>query len=637
MKKRQRTPSGAEEDLATNDPDRPFVERQGPPIEQPEAEEAEEEAQANAGIEREDFSPGDDNWNEEVEPQGEPEVVVTERKDIDVTLPHHNSNTVLHLTSTEQRYPEKLNRLIKDAGGLVPMENYVPDKKDLIPVEKLEESPSNPRKVFGELDGMVASIGKMGILQDLVVRPISGGKFEVVLGHRRFRAAKVAGLTAVPCQVRNLSDREVLEAQLAENIERRSLSELEEAEGLHRLHQDQKVPKDEIAKRVGKSKRWVETRIQLMKLGPEGRKFLLEDSSRVSIAILLAGIPSHKLQAEAVEHILKPIGPDKEPMSFRAAKEFLQENYTTELRGVAFDRKDDMLVPEAGPCTTCPKRSANNPELFADFKRADICTDILCFRNKMDAHWDAQKEKAKKEGKSAMSLVEGRKLFRSGTPGWDSPWVDLDAACSQDSRKRSWRQVLGEPALKARLSDISVAPDTSGNAHELLRHDDALEIAKAAGLKWAARASEQEESVKPTSKEEQERRQREADVQHLVENEALARAVKLLEAGVSTLSAPVLRMMCKALCLRPQMEVQERRGWSNEIELESQIEKMSSNALVGLLFELCVANWIRGGDGLSDELKAMCKVLRVDLASIEKAQSQAVDAEALFSKRKARA
>lgn len=501
----------------------------------------------------------------------------------------------------------------------------------------------NVRKVIGDLTELSASIAKVGVLQAPVVRGLGGtlgSKYEIVFGHRRIRAAKLAGLSEVLVDVRQLTDAQVVEAQLVENLQRVGLDPLDEAEGFERLQKEYGYTTAVIAAKVGKSVRWVQTRLQLTNLCPEARKALASGAMVVEVAVRVASIASHKLQAEATEKVTAATGLDKERMSARAAKDYLAENYTTELRGAPFPTKDAFLVPEAGACTNCPKRTGANPDLFGDlFSRADVCTDIICFKEKREAAWELQQQRAKNSGKSVVGLNEGHRIFKNGNPSHDSKWVDLDAVCPEDTKKRTWREVLGDDALapesEGELGLVTVAPDTSGKAHELVEKDEALRIAKEAGLKWASRAAELEEVRKPGSKEEQAKKEREEAVQFMAEAVAIGEAVKWVEKN--GVSPAVLRMMGFGLAAVHRPDVLERRQLGTDRDLVGLIEKTDKSAtLLGLVFEMAVSEWVRGFGGFSDEMKVMAKTMKIDLKEIEKAQRSSIDAEALFESKKSK-
>lgn len=156
----------------------------------------------------------------------------------------------------------------------------------------LEPSPQNPRKRFdpAELEELGRSIAEKGIIEPLVVRrhPKKKGKWEIVCGERRWRAAKIAGTETVSCIVRELDDVEVLEIQTIENIQRDDLHPLEEADGYARLMKRPGYDVGRIARKVGRSEKYVYDRVKLLQLTPQAKKLFLEDRFTAGHAILLA-------------------------------------------------------------------------------------------------------------------------------------------------------------------------------------------------------------------------------------------------------------------------------------------------------------------------------------------------------------
>jgi ParB/RepB/Spo0J family partition protein len=210
----------------------------------------------------------------------------------------------------------------------------------------------------------------------IIARPsIRGaGRYEIVAGERRFRAASAAGLTEIPAIVRDLTDAEALELQVIENNQRVDVHPLEEAEGYEALMQHAHYSVDDMAAKVGKSRAYVYARLKLLALCEAGRKALYEGTISASIALLLARIPVKKLQEKCLDEVLDDMG-SGEPMSFREAKDHVENRYMLRLKEAPFKPGDAGLVPKAGACTDCPKRTGNEPELFADIANADVCTD----------------------------------------------------------------------------------------------------------------------------------------------------------------------------------------------------------------------------------------------------------------------
>jgi ParB family chromosome partitioning protein len=123
----------------------------------------------------------------------------------------------------------------------------------LVPVEDITPNPDQPRQVLGDLSELTASIREKGILEPLLVRKV-GGRFQIIAGERRYRAAVEAGLDEVPCVVRESSDAEMMEIALVENLQRKDLTPFEEADGLRLLAESYGYTHEMMAERLGKSR-----------------------------------------------------------------------------------------------------------------------------------------------------------------------------------------------------------------------------------------------------------------------------------------------------------------------------------------------------------------------------------------------
>lgn len=204
-------------------------------------------------------------------------------------------------------------------------EHLAGEQTHVVRLDRLRESPTNPRKHFGQLGELVQSIKARGILQPLVARPV-GDELELVFGHRRLRASREAGLKEVPVLIREMSDAEVLEAQLIENSQREDINPLEEAEAYERLHNEFGRTTDQIAERVGKSRTWIYGRMKLLDLCPAVRKVFIGGKLNPLVALQIARIQDPRLQAQAADEVTKT-NRTGEPMSVRGALQHLQRKY----------------------------------------------------------------------------------------------------------------------------------------------------------------------------------------------------------------------------------------------------------------------------------------------------------------------
>lgn len=138
----------------------------------------------------------------------------------------------------------------------------------MLKVSEIEPNRSQPRKSFDQsaLEELADSLREVGVIQPLIVRPIASGGYQIVAGERRWRASQMAGLTEVPAVVRDLTDREVAEIALIENLQREDLDAIEEAEGYQHLIDEYNMTQEQVAVRVGKSRPAISNSMRLLEL-----------------------------------------------------------------------------------------------------------------------------------------------------------------------------------------------------------------------------------------------------------------------------------------------------------------------------------------------------------------------------------
>lgn len=252
-----------------------------------------------------------------------------------------------------------------------------------IPLDSIQESSFNPRKKFLNIEELAEDLKKRGMLQPVLVRPLNG-HYELVFGARRYRAARVAGLEQIPAFVKELNDQDVVETQIVENAKRDDLHPLEEAESYRILKEQFNYEIDSIAAKVGKSVSAIYQRLKLIDLIPEAKEAFLDEKITAGHAILIA-----RLQPRDQKTILKECLEEwRGLMSVRNLAEHIDSEIHLDLNSASFSKKDPDLVPSAGPCTTCPKRTGFTPMLFPDIKKKDTCTDPVCFKEKVQAFID---------------------------------------------------------------------------------------------------------------------------------------------------------------------------------------------------------------------------------------------------------
>ena len=175
-----------------------------------------------------------------------------------------------------------------------------------LPVEQLQPNPSQPRKIFdsGGLQELAASIRTYGILQPLTVRR-RGGVYELVAGERRLRAAKLAGLSEVPCILLSVDEEQSGMVALVENLQRRDLDYIEEAEGLARLMRQYGLNQEQAAAKVGKSQSAVANKLRLLKHSEPVLLALREAGLTERHARALLKLPTEESKLAAVKEIVR--------------------------------------------------------------------------------------------------------------------------------------------------------------------------------------------------------------------------------------------------------------------------------------------------------------------------------------------
>ncbi|MAG11726.1 MAG: chromosome partitioning protein ParB [Parcubacteria group bacterium] len=204
----------------------------------------------------------------------------------------------------------------------------------MIPVSQINANPDQPRKQFGidELQDLVQSIEKHGILQPLVVKEEEDGTYQIIAGERRFRASQMIGMTRVPCTVKPVDKKQELEISLVENIQRKNLNPLEEAYAYQRLTDEFGMTQAEVGSQVGKSRSYIANTIRLLDLPQDVQKGLNEGKISHTKARALLGLPTIRQQLKA----FYDIAGDKQ-ISTRATEQMVRKHRTK------LGRRDPLL------------------------------------------------------------------------------------------------------------------------------------------------------------------------------------------------------------------------------------------------------------------------------------------------------
>ncbi|HQD69956.1 MAG TPA: ParB/RepB/Spo0J family partition protein [Limnochordia bacterium] len=189
-----------------------------------------------------------------------------------------------------------------------------------IEVDKITANPFQPRKHFDQekLEELAESIKNHGVLEPIIVRR-AGGEYQIVIGERRWRACQLAGLATVPAVVKELSDREMTEMALIENLQREDLNAIEEAEGYQILIDEFSLTQEEVARSVGRKRSSVANALRLLSLEPQIKQMVAEGRlSRGHAKVLLSVNPGKQRMSLAQKVV-------EEDLSVRQLEKLIQQ------------------------------------------------------------------------------------------------------------------------------------------------------------------------------------------------------------------------------------------------------------------------------------------------------------------------
>jgi ParB family chromosome partitioning protein len=520
-----------------------------------------------------------------------------------------------------------------------------------VPIDQIDPSPRN--RTARNVEDLVESVREHGIQQAVKLRP-KGERFEIVYGERRYRAAMAVGLKEVPATVEALSDEEAHELRIVENACREDPHPLEEAEAYEALlaMKDGRGRRmhtaDTLAKLVGRSPSYVYTRLKLTALGTGMREAFWKGQLTATTALLVARAVPPALQDEALTALRDELDDpgEGEPFPAEDVADLVEQRYLTRLDRAPFSTGDAKLFPEAGACTKCPKRSGNQPRLFADETAADTCTDLLCFRKKLAAHQERLANEVRASGGAVLTEHQSSTVFQGSRQlPWNSSYVDLDATCFEDPERRTWRRLLGDlcPAQ-------TLASDAGGLPHALVGKAAAVKALAEAGVDFVRRqeptAKGEEANASPaTPGARAQPSQTPADPAAAKAAAELRRATttNLLSAVVaaaqtrppedSTFARHVLDAMVHGGYHDAVVDAVKRRGLEREkglapeAVLKAHAAELDGPGIRALVLELAVGRgaYFAWSSRYSDRLTAAAAAYGIDVAAVEKATEEELE------------
>jgi ParB/RepB/Spo0J family partition protein len=340
-----------------------------------------------------------------------------------------------------------------------------------------------------------ASIAAYGIIQPLVVRH-SGDLFEIVAGVQRWMAAGTLGLDTVPCVIIEVDDLTAVLMQAEENLKRSDMHPLDEALYCAELA-SRGLTVSEIAERLGLPRRRVVRRMGLLALCEPARMAYLAGKLDEDAALAIARVTDANQQARIVDAV------DASSLQPEEVPGYVSRTFAANLDDVPWRMTDDALVPSAGPCSACQRRSDVQRDLFPEHATGIRCLDVPCYRAKMDAAYAIECGKAGPSSGRLVVLSEPAHTLFIPVSGGSRPvvvassgMVDAEGQC-RVLEGRTWLQAVTLAADK--VVPLLLARDQDGRPRYLFRETEATRAVR--GSDAAIEDREAREAADPTPSE----------------------------------------------------------------------------------------------------------------------------------------
>jgi ParB/RepB/Spo0J family partition protein len=394
------------------------------------------------------------------------------------------------------------------------------DTKKYLPIDIkiITASKTNPRTQFpeSEIAELAESIKKNGQQLPIVVREIAEKKYELVDGERRLRACKLAKFRTINAEVREMTDVDVLKYQLMTFLHSKNITPLDEAKSLLNLSKMGLTP-EQIAGEVAKDVTHVIRYLRLLKLIPEAMKEFEKGNLPLAHALEICRLQP-KDQETVLEWTMEDFQELDQAKSISDVKNYIITQVHLDLRKISFSKTDPHLLPKAGACTMCVKRSGFNKDLFNDITMADTCTDPACFKEKIEAHISAEKNLLKQKDLKVVEIATGHNKPK------DHPQAITD---------RSYKVIKGKPC-KSAIMGIAIDGSDIGKSIAVCRDK---ECSQHWGEKQKSEVSEQK-AEKPKTPEQVEKARvakLKEEIEALIENNTITKVVEILPKHVPSI------------------------------------------------------------------------------------------------------
>jgi ParB family chromosome partitioning protein len=490
---------------------------------------------------------------------------------------------------------------------------------ELIPLDLIEESTTNPRKAFHHLEDLAESIRAHGVVEPVLVRPHGEPNghpdakqhYELIAGARRLRASKLAGKTEIPAIVRTLDEKAALEIQVIENEQREDVHPLEQADGYQLLISKHGYDVPTLAAKIGRSETYVYQRLQLSKLIGPARKLFQEEQIHLGHALPISRLQESD-QAEIAKWVRSHVsGWQKAAPSVAELRRQIEDNYHLELSAAPWKKDDAELVAAAGACLACPKRSGFNKALFADLDKKDVCTDRACFAQKREAFVQLQIKTLKDKGQEPVRISTAYSFYGQGK----KPEGVLYSA--------QYEEVSPIAAKKVPAKELKTAVVVDGRGHGRVVQIRVAEAGKGSG------------SGDDSSKVQQRRRQESAKRYSAIRNAVLTAVLGKVK-GEPDLGA--MRRVAGYLVGRMDFDsiqrLTKRRGWQKPAKTKPHGDRWQENAAMevvktadaaelhrfmiecSLVGQTHVAEYSSNPGSIPEQLMDAAKSFRVDVKKI---------------------
>jgi ParB/RepB/Spo0J family partition protein len=326
---------------------------------------------------------------------------------------------------------------------------------------KLRESDLNPRKHYNEhkLQELAESIRLRGVITPLLARKIKGsakgstdgdGLYEIAAGHRRFRAAQIAGLKYAPVRIMDLDDNAFLEVVSIENLQREDIHPLEEGDGFRELLKRNGYDVATLADKIGKTEAYVRGRLELCDLVAVVRESFLRDTITIGHARLISRLDPAK-QEEGLRLAFEEDEPNAPLLSVAEFRQELRRSQGADLGKAPFAL--DSEIGGVGPCTACPKCTGVQRSLLSDDTNEQTCLDRDCYDGKVRAHIVALAAAGYVQISNAVKAAEGAIGYGEYTES-EPDREQIEEIKEQLAVAREENDTKGVAALEKELAEV---------------------------------------------------------------------------------------------------------------------------------------------------------------------------------------